>query len=76
MATMFAARGKLNALQRHRPPDDPAIRAARIDLRVAKLADEIIREAEADPPLTVEQRSRLAALLTTPHQVGGGDAAA
>jgi hypothetical protein len=68
MATMFAARGKLNALQRHRPADDPAIQAARIDLRVAKLADEIIREAEADPPLTAEQRSRLAVLLLQPRQ--------
>jgi hypothetical protein len=66
MSTMFAARGKLNALQRHRPPDDPAIDAARVDLRVAKLADEIIREAEADPPLSSEQRSRLAALLLRP----------
>jgi hypothetical protein len=76
MSTMFAARGKLNALQRHRAPDDPAIAAAKVDLRVAKLADEIIREAEADPPLTVEQRAKLAALLTTPHQGGGRDAAA
>jgi hypothetical protein len=76
MATMFAARGKLNALQRHRTPDDPDIKAARIDLRVAKLADEIIREAEADPPLTVEQRSRLAVLLLQPRQVGGGGDAA
>jgi hypothetical protein len=67
MAAMFAARGKLNALQRHRPPDDPAIAAARIDLRAAKLADEITREAEADPPLSAEQRSRLAVLL-----LGGG----
>ena len=73
---MFAARGKLNALQRHRPPDDPAIQAARIDLRVAKLADEIIREAEADPPLTSEQRSRLAVLLLTQPKAGGSDVAA
>jgi hypothetical protein len=71
MATMFAARGKLNALQRHRPPDDPAIDTARIDLRVAKLADEIICEAETDPPLTAEQRSQLAILLLQPRQVGG-----
>jgi hypothetical protein len=68
---MFAARGKLNALQRHRSPGDPAIAAARIDLRVAKLAEEISREAEADPPLSVEQRSRLAVLLLRPS--GGGE---
>jgi hypothetical protein len=71
MSTMFAARGKLNALQRHRPPGDPAIAAARIDLRVAKLAEEISREAEADPPLTPEQRSQLALLLLRPS--GGGE---
>ena len=72
MATMFAARGRLNALQRHRPPDDPAIDAARVDLRVAKLAEEISREADADPPLSPEQRSRLAVLLLSPT---GGDVA-
>jgi len=72
MAAMFAARGRLNALQRHRPPDDPEIDAARVDLRVAKLADEIIREAGADPPLTSEQKARLAILLLQPRQVGGG----
>ena len=72
MATMFAARGKLNALQRHRPSDDPAIAAARMDLREAKLAEEIAREAEADPPLSIEQRSRLAVLLLRPNAGGGG----
>jgi hypothetical protein len=34
----------------------------------AKLAQEIKREAEADPPLSREQRNRLAMLLR-----GGGD---
>jgi len=68
MAAMFAARGRLNALQRHRSPDDPAIDAARVDLRVAKLVDEITREAETDPPLSPETRARLAILL-----LGGGD---
>ena len=68
VATMFAARGKLNALQRHRSPDDPAIAAARVDLRVAKLAEEIVREAATDPPLSPETRARLAILL-----LGGDD---
>jgi hypothetical protein len=36
------------------------------ELREAKLAEEIKLEAEADPPLTVEQRSRLAVLLLRP----------
>lgn len=34
----------------------------------AELAEEIKREAEADPPLTAEQRSRLGVLL---HESGG-----
>jgi hypothetical protein len=70
---MFAARGKLNALQRHRSPDDPAIADARIDLRVAKLADEITREAAADPPLSAEARARLAVLLLNPNRTGSGE---
>lgn len=69
MPTMYAARARLNALQRHRPADDPVIETARAQLREAKLAEEIRREAEADPPLTAEQRNRLACLLLRP---GGG----
>lgn len=34
----------------------------------AELAEQIKREAEADPPLTQQQRNKLAALLQ-----GGGD---
>jgi hypothetical protein len=59
-STKYGARARLNALQRYRPADDPAISEARLNLREAKLADEIIREAETDPPLNAEQRSRLA----------------
>jgi hypothetical protein len=40
-----------------------------MELREAKLADAIKREAESDPPLSIEQRARLAALL----QSGGGE---
>ncbi len=63
MQSMYAARGRLNALQRHRNPDDPDLTAARAGLREAKLAEQIAREAEADPPLSVEQRARLAVQL-------------
>ena len=62
-STKYGARARLNALQRYRPADDPAISEARLNLREAKLAEEIQREAEADLPLTAEQRSRLAVLL-------------
>ena len=70
-STKYGARARLNALQRYRPADDPAISEARLNLREAKLADEIIREAETDPPLNAEQRSRLAVLLLQSRQVGG-----
>ena len=69
--TRFKARARLNALQRYRPADDPAIAAARLNLREANLYDEIVREADADPPLTPDQRARLAMLLL--HPSGGGE---
>jgi len=71
-ATMYGARARLNALRRYRPADDPDVAGARMDLREAKLAEEIAREAEADPPLSIEQRSRLAVLLLRPNAGGGG----
>jgi len=71
-SAMYAARARLNALQRHRGPDDPVTTIARLDLREAKLAEDIVREAESDPPLTAEQRARLAVILLGPvHQDGG-----
>jgi hypothetical protein len=76
--SMYAARARLAALQRHRPnPDDPDVTAARSGLREAKLAEEIRREADADPPLTPDQRARLAVLLLRPagDGQGGGHAA-
>jgi hypothetical protein len=45
-----------------------------MELREAKLADAIKREAEFDPPLSLEQRSQLAILLLRP--AGGGPHAA
>jgi len=61
--TMYAARARLNALQRHRGPDDPATTAARLDLREAKLAEHIQNIVDQAPPLSSEQRARLAVLL-------------
>jgi hypothetical protein len=40
--------------------------ASAATLREVRLAQLIKQEADADPPLTAEQRSRLAILLTTP----------
>ncbi len=60
-------RARVGALTRSRQPDDPDLLAARQDLRVARLADYITRTVDAAPPLTADQRDRLAALLR-----GGG----
>ena len=58
-----SAAGRVSVLTRHHGPDHPAVAEARAELREARLAEEIAREAETDPPLTIEQRSRLAILL-------------
>jgi hypothetical protein len=67
-------RGKVGALSRSRKPNDPALIAARNDLRVARLADHIARVVAEAPPLTDEQSEQLAALLRP--TVGGAHAAA
>ncbi len=57
-------RGRVAALSRSRQPDDPDLVAARQELRAARLADQIQRTIDAAPPLSAEQRARLARLLT------------
>ncbi len=58
-----AERARVASLTRSRSADDPALLAARRDLRAAR-AEEYIRElVAAAPPLTLEQRDRLALLL-------------
>lgn len=63
MRSMSSARARHNALKRYRPDDDPAVKAARADLQEAKLAEYIKQVVAQAPPLTTEQRSRLAVLL-------------
>ena len=70
----LSAAGRVSILSRHRGPNHPDVVAARAELREVRLAEAIAREAEADPPLTSEQRARLAVLLL--HSGGGSDAAA
>ncbi len=57
------SRARVGALSRDRSPDDPILIAARRDLRAARLEDYITRTVDAAPPLTPEQRDRLAVLL-------------
>ncbi len=56
-------RARLNALQRHRSPGDPEVEAARRELREARATEYIKRLVDDAPPLTPEQRDRLALLL-------------
>lgn len=44
-------------------PDDPVVTEARRDLKAARLADYISRVVDEAPPLSPEQRDRLAVLL-------------
>ena len=63
-------RARVASLSRSRTADDPALLDARRDLRAAR-AEEYVRQlVESAPPLTSEQRDRLAVLLRP-----GGEAA-
>lgn len=64
-------RARLAALKRHRPSDDPEITSAQRDMDVALLEDHVRRVVDAAPPLSPEQRDRLAALLRPTTSTGG-----
>ncbi len=68
-----AIRGHLAATVRHHPDDTVSIAALRRELRAARLAEYIRRAVDDAPPLTAEQRLRLASILTT--TAGGGSSA-
>lgn len=53
----------IGAIAKHNGDDDPRLPNLRRDLREAQLADHIRRTVDQTPPLTDEQRSRLALLL-------------
>ena len=64
-------RAKVAALSRDRSPEDPDLLAAHRDLREARLEAYIRRTVDAAPPLSDEQRDRLAVLLrATPTAAG------
>lgn len=63
MASSTHYRAKLAALSRDRSHDDPELVAARRDYRAEKLAEHIAKAVAEAPPLTDEQRDRLATLL-------------
>jgi hypothetical protein len=70
--TKHQARARVAALSRHRASDDPDLSSARADLLVVGAEDYIRKLVDSAPPLSAEQRSRLAVLLLTSP---GGEAA-
>lgn len=52
----------------NRPPDDPELIEARRNLRALRLEDHVRKVLAGAPPLTDEQRERIAELL----RAGGG----
>lgn len=71
MSTKFSQRGRIAALSRSRPADDPELIELKRNLKAQSLEEHIRRVVAEAPPLTDEQRDRIAALL----RAGSGDAA-
>ena len=73
------ASARVGALSKHRlDPEDPALADARRDLRAeeaAECAEHIRRLVDTFPPLSAEQRTKIAALLR-PVVAGEGERAA
>ncbi len=69
MSTWTHERARIASLSRSRTANDPDLVEARRSLREHRLADHITRVIAEAPPLTADQRYRLALLLR-----GGTDA--
>ena len=67
---VIAARNKLASLSKWSPDDHAAINDARRALTEAKLERHVREALAAAPPLTDDQRSRIARLLTGGGRVG------
>lgn len=63
-------RARVASLSRSRPADDPDLLDARRNLKAERLADHIAKVVSEAPPLTPEQRDRLAVLLRTSSPPG------
>lgn len=71
MSQTLHHRGRLAGLSRSREAHDPELLDARRDLAASRLEDCIRRTVESAPPLSSEQRQRLAALLSGGGQLVG-----
>ncbi len=63
MSSWTHERARVASLTRSRKPDDPELVDARRNMRTERLAEYIKRTVDAAPPLTEDQRDRLALLL-------------
>jgi hypothetical protein len=63
MSDFTVKRARYASLTRSRTPDDPELIAAHRDLRTERMALYIAKVVDTAPPLTPEQRDRLALLL-------------
>lgn len=59
----LSQRGRVAALTRSRPTDDPELVEAKRNLKALSLEEYVRRVVSQAPPLTDEQRDRIAALL-------------
>jgi hypothetical protein len=62
-SSVLSLRGKVAGLSRDRRADDPDLVAARSNLKAERFADYIRKAISTAPPLTTDQRSRLASLI-------------
>jgi len=69
-------RARIASLSRSRPADDPDLLEARRNLRAIRLQEYVEKVVAEAPPLTDEQRHRIAQLLAPNVVVGGGNDAA
>jgi hypothetical protein len=63
MSAVTSGRGRVAALSRSRHPDDPELITARRDLAALNLEQYVLRVVAEAPPLSDEQRDRIAAIL-------------
>lgn len=69
-------RARVASLSRSRTTDDPELLGAKRDLRAALMEEYVRKSLAAAPPLTDEQRERLALLFAPATATHSGGAAA
>jgi hypothetical protein len=65
---------RVSQLHRHRKPDDPELLDARQELTYRNARSYVRRLVQQAPPLSAEQRTRLAVLLLAPPSTMDGGA--